>query len=316
MTANEIKNKICEAKNIAIFGHLHPDLDCFGAMFGAKFLCENLGTKCDMFSNFSDDLFLLNIFPKTAFKEKFKEEKYDLILIVDCNSLARIDELYRDKLIGKRLLIIDHHEQNEQEENADFYIKPQKCSASIILFELLQKFNIQLTAEYATYLFSGLVGDTGRFLHTNTDASAFICASKLLKAGADIQKVYDVIYRSLTMEQARLRDFMFANLKDNGKRVCYLAVSEEDLVKLHASVEDLKMFVDDINKIKDYDVVMLAYEVKPKEFKVSLRSKNGVTVSNIANKYGGGGHKMAAGFNLIGDKYSITKKLKAICEEF
>ena len=78
MTPSNIKKKICEAKQIAIFGHLNPDLDCFGAMFGVKYLCESLGTKCDMFSNFSDDLFLLNIFPKKVFKEKFIKENYDV----------------------------------------------------------------------------------------------------------------------------------------------------------------------------------------------------------------------------------------------
>lgn len=313
---SNIKKKICEAKQIAIFGHLNPDLDCFGAMFGAKYLCESLGTKCDMFSNFSDDLFLLNIFPKKVFKEKFIKENYDLILIVDCNLLDRIDDAYRENLKGKKLLIIDHHKQNIIEDNADFYIEPQKCSASMVVFELLEKLKIKLSAEYATYIFAGLVGDTGRFLHTNTDADTFICASKLINAGADIQKVYDVIYRSLTMDQAKLRDFMFTKLQNNGKNICYLVVSIKDLDRLRAKVEDVKMFVDELNKIKDYDVVMIAYETKPNEFKVSLRSKNGVDVFGVANRYGGGGHKMAAGFSISGDKKKVGKKLKAICEEF
>lgn len=316
MTPSNIKKKICEAKQIAIFGHLNPDLDCFGAMFGVKYLCESLGTKCDMFSNFSDDLFLLNIFPKKVFKEKFIKENYDLILIVDCNLLDRIDDAYRENLKGKKLLIIDHHKQNIIEDNADFYIEPQKCSASMVVFELLEKLKIKLSAEYATYIFAGLVGDTGRFLHTNTDADTFICASKLINAGADIQKVYDVIYRSLTMNQAKLRDFMFTKLQNNGKNICYLVVSIKDLDRLHAKVEDVKMFVDELNKIKDCDVVMIAYETKTNEFKVSLRSKNGVDVFGVANRHGGGGHKMAAGFSISGDKKAVGKKLKAICEEF
>ena len=315
ITAKEIRDMLVSAKRVAIFGHVRPDLDCFGAMFGAKFLCESLGTKCDMFANVPENSFLLNIFPKRFLKQKFDKNKYDLILVVDCNTLSRIDESFRSEVTGKNLLFIDHHAQNIVEENAEFYFFPEKCSASIMIYELIDKYKIPLDATTATYIFAGLVVDTGRFLHTNTDESAFICASKLTKVGADIQKVYDVTYRSLTVNQVRLRNFIFENLKSNGN-VCYITVSEKDLKKLKSSAEDLKIFIDDVNKIKDFDVVMFAYEVTHGEYKVSLRSKNGVVVSSIATKYGGGGHKMAAGFSLVGNKKSVAKKLKVICEEF
>lgn len=315
MTANDVSARLKSAKRVAIFGHMHPDLDSFGAMLGAKFLCESLGVKCDVFAEFMKNLSFLRIFPETYFKHDFDKRKYDLVLVVDCNEISRIDKKFQADVSEKKILFIDHHELNIALEGADYYVYPKKCSASLVVFELLEKLNLKLSAEYATYIFAGVVGDTNRFLHTNTDASVFSIASKLLKLSADCQKVYDVVYRSMTMSNARLRDYLFSNLKASGK-VCYVAISQKDLEKLSSNVEDVKMFVSDINQLAEFSVVMIAYEISENKFKVSLRSKNGVDLLKVAFKYGGGGHKMASGFYLTGDKKYVANKLKAVCEEF
>ena len=85
MTSKEIKKLISSAKNVAIFGHQNPDLDCFGALFGAKFLCEKLGTKATIFSNPPKNSFLLNIFDKKEIESVFSSENFDLVMIFDCN---------------------------------------------------------------------------------------------------------------------------------------------------------------------------------------------------------------------------------------
>lgn len=315
MTASELSARIKSAKRVAIFGHMHPDLDCFGAMLGAKFLCESLGVKCELFAEFMKNLPFLRIFPEIYFKNDFDKRKYDLALVVDCNEISRIDKKYQADVSEKKILFIDHHELNIALEGADFYVYPKKCSASLIVFELLEKLNFKPSAEYATYIFAGIVGDTNRFLHSNTDASVFASASKLLKLGADCQKVYDVVYRSMSLSNARLRDYLFSNLKAGGK-ACYVAISQKDLEKLSSSVEDVKMFVSDINQLAEFSVAMVAYEIGENKFKVSMRSKNGVDLLKVAFKYDGGGHKEASGFYLTGDKSQVLKKLALISKEF
>ena len=315
MTANDVSARIKSANRVAIFGHMHPDLDSFGAVLGAKFLCDSLGVKCDVFAEFMKNLSFLRIFPETYFKHDFDKRKYDLVLIVDCNEISRIDKKFQPDVSEKKILFIDHHELNNVLEGADYYVYPKKCSASLVVFELLEKLNLKLSAEYATYIFAGVVGDTNRFLHTNTDASVFSTASKLLKLGADCQKVYDVVYRSMTMSNVRLRDYLFSNLKASGK-VCYVAISQKDLEKLSSNVEDVKMFVSDINQLVEFSVAMIAYEISENKFKVSLRSKNGVDLLKVAFKYGGGGHKDASGFRILGNKSQVLKKLALISKEF
>ena len=212
--------------------------------------------------------------------------------------------------------IYSEHQDTYLDKDIEFYIRSDKCSASIVIYDLLKIFKINLTPEVATYIYAGIVGDTDRFLHNNTTPEVFDCASQLVKAGADIQRVYDVVYRSMTMSQIHLRNFLFENLTEFSEKVCYVVVSKADLAKLHATVEDLKMFVNDINLIKKYSAVVVAYEVEDNNYKVSMRSKNNAEVLSVAVRHGGGGHKMAAGFSLAGNKRAVLSEIKKICKEF
>lgn len=317
MTSKEIKKLICSANNVAIFGHQNPDLDCFGAVFGAKYLCEKLGTKATIFSNPPKNSFLLNIFNGKEIESDFSPENFDLIIILDCNLFSRLEEKYREEVKKiNNILVIDHHPQVEVENGCMFLIDKNKSSASLIILEILNELKIPLIKEVATYIYAGVVGDTGRFLHTNTDVATFEGAIALLKSGADIQKVYDVVYRSKTLEQIKIRDYLFSIYKLSPKNVCYLTVSKKMLAKVGGSVEDVKLFIDDLNQIKEFNVVMMAYEIENENYKVSCRSKNGYEVAGVAVRHGGGGHKMAAGFSLKGSVKQVEKALEKISEEF
>ena len=317
MTSKEIKKLICSAKNVAIFGHQNPDLDCFGALFGAKYLCEKLGTKATIFSNPPKNSFLLNIFDGKEIESEFSSENFDLVIILDCNLFSRLEEKYREEVKKiNNILVIDHHPQVEVENGCKFLIDKNKSSASLIILEILNELKIPLTKEVATYIYAGVVGDTGRFLHTNTDVATFEGAIALLKSGADIQKVYDVVYRSKTLTQIKIRDYLFSIYKLSPKNVCYLVISKKMLEKVGGSVEDVKLFIDDLNQIKEFNVVMMAYEIENESYKVSCRSKNGYEVAGVAVRHGGGGHKMAAGFSLKGSVKQVEKALEKISEEF
>ena len=317
MTSKEIKRLICSAKNVAIFGHQNPDLDCFGAVFGAKYLCEKLGAKATIFSIPPKNSFLLNIFDGKEIESEFFSENFDLVIILDCNLFSRLEEKYREEVKKiNNILVIDHHPQVEVENGCKFLIDKNKSSASLIILEILNELKIPLTKEVATYIYAGVVGDTGRFLHTNTDVATFEGAIALLKSGADIQKVYDVVYRSKTLTQIKIRDYLFSIYKLSPKNVCYLVISKKMLEKVGGSVEDVKLFIDDLNQIKEFNVVMMAYEIENENYKVSCRSKNGYEVAGVAVRHGGGGHKMAAGFSLKGSVKQVEKALEKISEEF
>ncbi len=316
MNSKEVKDIICSAKKVAIFGHMNPDLDCFGAMFGAKFLCKKLNCEAHLFSDVRDDSFLLKIFDKSVIEKNFVQDDFDLVILVDLNDFSRIAPIFRDKVKNcPNILVIDHHGQSVIEKGCKFYIHSEISAASLIFVDLIFEFGFVPTKQVATYLFAGIVGDTGRFLHTNTDTHTLLRAVDLMNLGVDIQKVYDVVYRSKTLSQIAVQRFLLDNMNIVNGNLCYIVISNSDLQKLKASVEDIKLFMDDLNQIGEFKAVMVAYELDEKEYKVSCRSKYGFSVAEIAVKHGGGGHKMAAGFDLQGTKQEVMKKLKEICEE-
>ena len=310
-------NVISSAKKIAIFAHVNPDLDAYGSMFGAKLLCEKLGKEAEIFAFNFKKSFMNDIFDTSKVKNDFKPENFDLILMVDCNDFSRIDYRFREKVQSfKNILVIDHHEQSVVEDGLKFYIKKDECSASILVANLFFKFNLPLDKTYAEYLFAGIVGDTARFLNSNVNVDTFKSVLKLMKYNIDLQKIYDAVYRSITLKQINVKTYLLSHFNVIGKNVCYIIVTQKNLKKLGATTEDVKMFVNDLNNIKDFNVVMIAYQLEKSKYKVTCRSKNGYTVSEIATKYGGGGHKVAAGFNLFGTKFEVKRKLKRICLEF
>ena len=81
MTANDVSARLKSAKRVAIFGHMHPDLDSFGAMLGAKFLCESLGVKCDVFAEFMKNLSFLRISLKLTLNMTSTKENMTLCLL-------------------------------------------------------------------------------------------------------------------------------------------------------------------------------------------------------------------------------------------
>lgn len=317
ITTKMIKSTLLKARKIAIFGHLRPDLDCFGSMFSMKYLCQKLGREAHLFAVHDSSSFLFQIFDIKEVEKEFDEKEFDLAVFVDANEFSRIDPLFREKVEKmKNILVIDHHELSNEDEKIKYYVRKDFCAASLIVYDLMREYGIELDKRVATYLFAGVVGDTGRFLHTNTDIKTFEAVVELLKTDINFQKVYDVVYRSKTMEQVEMQKFLLNNIRVVNKNICYCIVTISNMKKLNACVEDVKFFLDDLNQIKDFDVIIVCYELEKNFFKASMRSKNNFNVQKVAAAHGGGGHKMAAGFYIEGNKKEIEEKLIKICEEF
>lgn len=316
MNSADVKKIITSAKKAAIFGHTSPDMDCYGSLFAAKYLCEKLGVEAHMFGINTEHSFMDQIFDYKAIESDFSPESFDLVILVDCNKISRIDEVFAEKVkTCNNILVLDHHSLQSKEENVQYFVDENICSASMLIGNIIRELKIPLTDTVAAYMFTGVVGDTGRFCHTNTDSSVFEFASYLLKYNVDIQTIYDHIYRSKSMGQIKIQKFMLNHFKVVKDHYCYVVISLKDLNRLGGYTEDVKMFFDDLRDVKDFYMAFFCYEVEKGKYLVSCRSRAGHDVCVIATKFGGGGHKCASGFTLYGNKGAIKKQIRKICEE-
>lgn len=297
--------------NISIFRHEFADPDALGAQFGLKSLIE------DNFENKSVKALGLPVKSLNNSLYPAMDEADDsfiassLAIILDTANIGRIDDKrYR---LSKKIVKIDHHPSNE--DYGDLNIVDVSVSAtSYLLARIAYKNKLKVSKTTATYLYSGLVGDTGRFLHNNTTVDVFGCAKYLLANKADIAFVYDKMYKR-SIKDLKLVGFIQQNFKIYQGRIAYYTLQEKDYAQFNVDFEKAKEHVNVLANIEDIAIwVSATFNPETKYYHISIRSSN-IVINDVAEKFGGGGHKFASGvrvstlarLNLILDE--LSKKL-------
>ncbi len=311
ITSNEVIKKIKSAKNVALFAHKNPDPDAYGSMFAMREICKNFGVNADVFAIKTDNDNLKKIFPLNEVKSVFKTKEYDLVIMLDIFSLKRINyEFVEEIKMSSNIMIIDHHHiGNEELASQNHYIIPDKSATCEILTDLCIENKIEITPKIATYLWAGLIGDTSRFLHNNLSNNVLRDAQILFEKGANVQFVYDALYRSVSMKHLNLVKTFINKLKflENGK-VGYVIFTEKDLKKLGLSRDILYILYGDIITIDGVEASFFISEISKDNYKVSVRTK-GLDSLKISQKMDGGGHTCASAFVY---KFSLAKLKKEL----
>ncbi len=288
---------IKSAKKVAIFAHKSIDPDSIGSIFAAKEFCKALKVDADVFAVCEKDFYVSELFPVEEIKTEFNSKDYNLIILTDCHSIGRIDSCFQGVENFNNIVIVDHHAVSPEEGQINSklsIIKPEYAAASEIWAELFIENKIKMNEKTATYLYCGLMGDTDRFLHKNLTKHVFEIAQFLLQNGAEIQKVYDIMYRQETRKQINLKNIFYNKIEyvNNGAFVIY---TMKDYKKYNIGFEDVKMFSNDMIRIEGVKVSIFVYQVSKNIFKFSIRT-NGLDARKFAVKMGGGGHVCASAF--------------------
>lgn len=302
------------ADTIAISGHVRPDGDCIGSCMGlSRYIKENYSDK-------TVEVYLEEIPEKFRFikeTENVKHEipegkKYNLFICLDCGDIERLG--FSGPLCenAEHTLCIDHHVSNTgfAEENR---IVPDASSTSELVYELLDKELV--SRDVAEALYVGIAHDTGVFQYSCTAPSTMRVAAELLEKGVDAPRIIRDTYYEKTYAQhqvlgrALLESIMFL---DGRCIASYIRAREMKFFGVDRS--DLDGIASQLRNTKGVEVAIFMDEIRPNVYKVSLRSGERVDVSVIAQYFGGGGHKRAAGFTLTGTPYDVINNLSGQIE--
>lgn len=303
--------------DILILTHKNPDGDAIGSVLGlatalagmdknvASFLKEEAPKTFSFLPNFS------------TIRSIAKPKYYDLIILLDCATFLRtgiVDIKDVAETFGQ-LLIIDHHPKGETEcdrfANCHYIINSKTSSTAVLVYEFLKELNIRINKDIANCLLTGIFTDTGGFQHDNTDSQTLRIAAELMKKGSRVDKIARNIFGSKNIAALKLWGRAFDRVQTDeksGMAVSY--VSKKDIEEFNVKQDDLSGLVSIINTISDAKFSLLLTEYEDKKIRGSLRSEEykGIDVSRIARSLGGGGHKLASGFEMDGDiKDSISK---------
>lgn len=304
--------KINEYEYIVIARHLNSDLDCLGSQFALKewinLNFKNKKVYC-IGENHQKYINEKKFFPKCDVID-FENKEY-LGICVDVNATNRMD---MGDIFAKASykVCIDHHVPADAEHFDLDYIDSKKIACCQIIAKLMFSSKIKKMNELmCKYLFTGISSDSGNFYYEACDDETFEVASKLLKKGKfNVFNDFHAILSLDELENVRVRNKIFDKIiYDKESGFAYYINSMEDLKELGITPSGANEKIGSFNRIEEFKIILSAAEYEEGLYRCSIRSKF-TSIVEIANKYGGGGHKFASGV-----KGLSLEKLMALIEE-
>ena len=293
-TTREVAEFLRTLERVAVTTHVGADGDAIGASAALVRLMRSLGAAAVFCHSEEVPNYLRWLLPDgvETFHETSLPEGHDL-LVVDTSRSDRTGVPIPEA--GARLNL-DHHEDNPL--YAEFnLVDPRAAASAEIVADLYAELEIPLDKEAAEALYAGIRTDTGDFRFRNISPRAHELVADLLRAGVVPAEVHERINRRGTIQQLNIIGVSLANARRYGEALIS-CVDDDDYARTGAAELDSKEAIDQLRSVAGVDVVAHLREV-PEGTKGSLRSET-VDVGEIARLFGGGGHKLAAGYTRRG----------------
>ena len=226
---------------------------------------------------------------------------YDALVVVDTGTWSQLPGLEeRVKAYPKPKIVIDHH--LTQQDWADVkLVETQAAAAGEIVMQVLDRWGVTIDRGIAEALCLAIITDTGWFQFSNTRPQTLRTAARLMEAGVDTDRMYQLLYQNERAERVALQTRAQQSLELLlGGRLAVMRIRKRDFDETNANVPDTENLINIPLQIATVEVSILLTE--PREdrgpVRVSLRSKGQVDVAKFAEQFGGGGHARASGLKL------------------
>ena len=298
-------------KRVALGGHVRPDGDCVGACMGLYLYLK------DRYPDIHTDVYLEEVPEAYHMIQGTDEVKtqitdgdvYDLFICLDCGDAQRLG--FSGPLFehAKETLCIDHHISNDAFADHN-YIVPDASSTSELVYTVLDKEKISLPSAEALY--NAALDCTGVFQYSCTSPETMEIAADLMRKGINGNEIIDKTYYEKTYIQNQiLGRALLESMLVMDKKCIVSVIRQRSMEFFQAKPSDLEGIVSQLRQTKGVEVAIFLHELSPQKFKVSLRSKGKVDVSDIAKFYGGGGHVRAAGVTMEGSSHDVINNITA-----
>jgi len=310
-TLEEIAKRIKSAKRVAIFTHMRPDGDAFGSSLALSSALDNLGIENEVCveSDIPSNLAFIAGLEKV---KKAPTKEYDLLVSVDCSDVQRFGVLSDAFYLAQKKKIdtvnIDHHISNPSFAKYNFV---RECSANCMnVANLIAYLGAPFDKKTAEYLMIGLLTDSGNFAHDDVTEETFLLAAKLMKAGVDIRYYNYNLFKKQPKARAALHSLTMSGMRYfHDDRFALIVITQENMKKCGADHGMTEGFVDFPLNVDGVEVAASIMEIKSRQYKISLRSKEYADVNQVAGTFGGGGHIRAAGCMLFGELEEVIDRL-------
>ena len=311
----DFKSQLSGIRTVAIAGHIRPDGDCVGSCLATYNYIRQYFPQIEV-TLYLEEIpnkfkFLLGADEIVHSMEAKKE--YDLFIAQDCGDAERLGSAAELFVKAKKTICIDHHISNDNFADVN-YIFPKASSTSELVFGLIGEEN--MTKEIAECIYLGIVHDTGVFQYSCTSSKTMEIAGKLMEQGIDYTKIIDDTFYTKTFEQNQiLGKALLSCRRYANDKIIASVVTAEDMEMYHVLPRHLDGIVNQLRITRGVEAAVFLYESEDGTYKVSTRSNGRVDVAALAVKFGGGGHKQAAGFSMKGEPWESISVIAAEIEK-
>lgn len=297
---------------ISVISHINPDGDSIGSLLALGTALKRLYNTVYIFIN--DELpkkytFLPGVQDIIVYKHE-EEINFDFCFVLDCGDSKRLG--YSEIILNKSNVVvnIDHHISNTNFGDINI-IDINASSTSEIVFNLLKNNNIPIDKKIATCLYTGITTDTGNFTYDNTTSYTHRVAAELMEQAIDLTNITFHLYQNKSLNSVEFLGDMLRRLKTSfDGKLAIITITEDDLEKYNLSSSDVDGVINYARDIQGVEIAILLKETSDGFVKIGLRSKNTIDVSKLAGKFGGGGHKKAAGATVKGSLVEVQEKIE------
>jgi len=311
-----LKQIIDDNERFVLTSHIRPDCDALGSALGMALVLEALGKDVRIVNgmaappnlDFIDPDGRIETLDEGVTAEDLADRQVHLVL--DTSAWAQLGpmaDVYKNTLARK--IVMDHH-VGEDDLGAEFFKDRQSPATGQIVFEAAEYLGVTLTKEMAIPLYAAIATDTGWYRFNSTTSTTYRTAAALMDAGADPAWIYGELYEKDTLSRLRLRGLITSRTatKLDG-RVAYTYVERADLAATGALATDTEDVINLTLTVEGVEVAVIMVELEDGRFKLSFRSRCDVNCAELAQEFGGGGHKAAAGAAIEGPLETAQPKV-------
>lgn len=302
---------LAASERVGVVCHVYPDADTLGAGLALALVLEQVGKSVEVSfaapAELPESLATLPGGHLLVAPDRMRRDP-DLVVTVDIPSVNRLGALQEVAESGGRVLVIDHHASNRMFGTAN-YVDPTADSTTMLVADLLDAWDKPIDQSVAHCLYAGLTTDTGSFRWATPRAHRL--AARLVELGVDNAAVSRALMDSHPFSWLPMlsRVLESAKLYPNalgGKGFVYAVVPHDEWAA--ARPEEVESIVDIVRTTQQAEVAAVFKEIEPQRWSVSMRARS-FDLATVASSFGGGGHRLAAGYSASGSAEEVVAAL-------
>jgi len=288
-----------------ITSHIRPDGDGLGSGLALYWMLRSLGKHVDVVLRDRVPPSYM-VLPGTdlVLVQDDVTEDYDAAFIIECSDVERPG---LPSLKDQFVVNIDHHSTTMPFGDIN-WIDPTAAAVGEMIYNLSKALGIEVTKEIAECIYTALLTDTGSFHFSNTTERTLKIASELVRRGVEPARISQALFYSHSFSKIKLLGLVLSGIeRDESGRVAWIKLDRETMYEADACDEDADGIVNHALSVGEVEAVAFFKELEPDVYRVSLRSKGKNNVAKVAETFGGGGHRNAAGCRIEGD-FEVVKQ--------